>query len=137
MAECLQDLQRILRRDDPRIRGVFLQLGKWQIVSKDLIPLIGILLLSVLLCLVYLSMHVWGVSVTYRDELPLTLAAMKVLALMTLRPSEESIELHKQHKILTEIKDAFIGTHAVTVIMDTMRDPLLRIGRSVLIKLYP
>lgn len=35
----LKDLQRFLRRDDPHTREVFKQLCKWNVVSRDLIPL--------------------------------------------------------------------------------------------------
>lgn len=36
----LKDLLRFLRRDDPQTRDVFKQVCKWNIVSKDLIPII-------------------------------------------------------------------------------------------------
>ena len=38
--ECLKDLQRFLRRDDPYERQVFFRLGQWDLVSTDLVPLI-------------------------------------------------------------------------------------------------
>ena len=36
----LKDLLRFLRRDDPQTRDVFKQVCKWNIVAKDLIPII-------------------------------------------------------------------------------------------------
>ncbi|GAB4858391.1 hypothetical protein Ancab_009863 [Ancistrocladus abbreviatus] len=36
----LKDLLRFLRRDDPHTREVFKQVCKWNIVAKDLIPII-------------------------------------------------------------------------------------------------
>lgn len=40
MAENLMDLQRYLRRDNPETRDIFFELGKWNIVRHDLVPLI-------------------------------------------------------------------------------------------------
>lgn len=40
MADNLKDLLRFLRRDDPESREVFNQVCAWNIVSKDLIPII-------------------------------------------------------------------------------------------------
>jgi hypothetical protein len=40
LADNLKDLLRFLRRDDPQTRDVFKQVCKWNIVSKDLIPII-------------------------------------------------------------------------------------------------
>lgn len=40
MADNLKDLLRFLRRDDPEKRDVFKQVCKWNIVGKDLIPII-------------------------------------------------------------------------------------------------
>lgn len=39
-SECLKDLQRLLRRDDPHTRDVFHVLGEWNVVKANLIPLI-------------------------------------------------------------------------------------------------
>lgn len=36
----LKDLLRFLRRDDPQNRDVFKEVCKWNILSKDLIPII-------------------------------------------------------------------------------------------------
>ena len=40
MSDNLKDLLRFLRRDDPHTRDVFKQVCKWNIVAKDLIPII-------------------------------------------------------------------------------------------------
>lgn len=40
LADNLKDLLRFLRRDDPQTREVFKQVCKWNIVGKDLIPII-------------------------------------------------------------------------------------------------
>lgn len=40
LADNLKDLLRFLRRDDPQTREVFKQVYKWNIVGKDLIPII-------------------------------------------------------------------------------------------------
>lgn len=40
LKDCLKDLQRFLRQDDPLNREAFMHLGKQNIVKSDLIPLI-------------------------------------------------------------------------------------------------
>lgn len=40
LTDNLKDLLRFLRRDDPQNRDVFKEVCKWNIVSKDLIPII-------------------------------------------------------------------------------------------------
>lgn len=40
LADCLKDLQRFLRHDDPVTREAFMHLGRQNIVKSDLIPLI-------------------------------------------------------------------------------------------------
>lgn len=37
----MKDLQRFMRRDNPRTRDVFMTLGHWNIVRSDLMPLIA------------------------------------------------------------------------------------------------
>lgn len=36
----LKHLQRFLRRDDPTEREIFLQLGKWNTIRQDILPII-------------------------------------------------------------------------------------------------
>jgi timeless len=40
LSDNLKDLLRFLRRDDPQTRDVFKQVCRWNIVSKDLVPII-------------------------------------------------------------------------------------------------
>lgn len=64
LADNLKDLLRFLRRDDPQTREVFKQVCKWNIVGKDLIPIIEYcqddrnLLLNAGICLILsISIH--------------------------------------------------------------------------------
>jgi timeless len=36
----LKNLQRFLRRDDPESRDIFMQLGKWNTIRQDILPII-------------------------------------------------------------------------------------------------
>jgi len=38
--DCLRNLQFLLRRDDPKVRQVYLQLGKWDVIHTHLLPLL-------------------------------------------------------------------------------------------------
>lgn len=38
---CLQDLQRFLRRDDTETKSIHLQLGSWNLVSNQLLPILA------------------------------------------------------------------------------------------------
>lgn len=40
VADCLKDLQRFLREDDPKTREAFFTLGRYKSVRTDLVPLI-------------------------------------------------------------------------------------------------
>jgi timeless len=39
-ADCLKDLQRFLRKDDPDMRPVFFKLGGFHLAANDLVPLV-------------------------------------------------------------------------------------------------
>ena len=39
-ADCLKDLQRFLREDDPRTRDAFFTIGQYKTARTDLVPLI-------------------------------------------------------------------------------------------------
>jgi hypothetical protein len=40
VADCLKDLQRFLRKDDPDTRPVFFKLGGFHLAANDLVPLV-------------------------------------------------------------------------------------------------
>lgn len=40
LAVNLKHLQRFLRRDDPTERDIFMQLGKWNTIRQDILPII-------------------------------------------------------------------------------------------------
>lgn len=39
-AECLQDIIRIIKRDDPREREAFKKLGEWNVIKKHIVPIL-------------------------------------------------------------------------------------------------
>ena len=38
--ECINDVERWLRRDNPRTRDFWLQLGRWRVLQTKLLPLV-------------------------------------------------------------------------------------------------
>ena len=81
--ECLKDLQRFLRRDDPYTRDVFHRLCQWDLVATDLVPLV----------------------VQYQDDSDVVYNALKVLTFLTMPVDPESDDLHVQCRELARIKE--------------------------------
>ncbi|XP_073125062.1 uncharacterized protein [Henckelia pumila] len=95
----LKDLLRFLRRDEPEKRDVFKQVCKWNIVGKDLIPIIEYcqedrnLMLNAVKILVFLTMpveptstdipqqieYLWGLksTITYSDTVPVAVSLLE------------------------------------------------------------
>ena len=105
--ECLKDLQRFLRRDDPYERQVFFRLGQWDLVSTDLVPLI----------------------VQYQEDGDVVYNALKVLTFLTMPLDFESDHVHMQLKYLKRIKECFLANDAVAVIVGLLTKPLARYPR--------
>ena len=105
--ECLKDLQRFLRRDDPYTRDVFHRLCQWDLVATDLVPLV----------------------VQYQDDSDVVYNALKVLTFLTMPVDPESDDLHVQCRELARIKDCFLANDAVAVIVGLLSRPLSRYPR--------
>ena len=105
--ECLKDLQRFLRRDDPYTRDVFHRLCQWGLVATDLVPLV----------------------VQYQDDSDVVYNALKVLTFLTMPVDPESDDLHVQCRELARIKDCFLANDAVAVIVGLLSRPLSRYPR--------
>ncbi|KAK4258425.1 hypothetical protein QN277_007878 [Acacia crassicarpa] len=98
----LKDLLRFLRRDDPQTRDVFKQVCKWDIVSKDLIPIIEY-------C---------------QEDRNLLLNAVKVLVFITM-PMEPSLaDISQQLEYLWKIKASITSSDIVAVIVSFLEGPL-------------
>lgn len=98
----LKDLLRFLRRDDPQTREVFKQVYKWNIVGKDLIPIIEY-------C---------------QDDRNLLLNAVKVMVFLTMPIEPTSHDIPEQIELLWGIKSSITFSEAVPVIMSLLESPL-------------
>uniref|UniRef100_A0A803MKW7 Timeless N-terminal domain-containing protein n=1 Tax=Chenopodium quinoa TaxID=63459 RepID=A0A803MKW7_CHEQI len=98
----LKDLLRFLRRDDPTTRDVFKQVCKWDIVSKNLIPIIE---------------HC-------QDDRNLVLNAVKVLVFLTMPLEATSKDFNEQLEYLWGIKFAITISDMVAVILSLLEKPL-------------
>ncbi|XP_060203765.1 uncharacterized protein LOC132632004 isoform X1 [Lycium barbarum] len=98
----LKDLLRFLRRDDPQTREVFKQVCKWNIVGKDLIPIIEY-------C---------------QDDRNLLLNAVKVMVFLTMPIEPTSNDIPQQIELLWGIKSSITFSEAVPVIMSLLESPL-------------
>lgn len=100
--ENLKDLQRFLRRDHPQTRDVFKQLGKWNTVSQDLIPIIE----------------------QYRNETELVMNTVKVIVFLTMPIDPSSDDISLQMEYLWSFKASFSCNDAIAVIVSLLEEPL-------------
>ncbi|CAN1267612.1 Topoisomerase 1-associated factor 1, partial [Linum perenne] len=100
--ENLKDLVRFLRRDDPQTRQVFKRVCKWNIVSKDLIPMFQY-------C---------------QDDRDLVLNAVKVLVFLTMPVDQSSNDVAIQLEYLWKLKSAITSSETVAVIVSLLEGPL-------------
>ncbi|GAU32321.1 hypothetical protein TSUD_43630 [Trifolium subterraneum] len=98
----LKDLLRFLRRDDPQTRDVFKQVCKWNIVSKDLVPIIE---------------H-------YHEDRSTLLNAVKVLVFLTMPIEPGSTDISQQLEYLWDLKSAVTNSDVTTVIVSILEKPL-------------
>ncbi|XP_058769846.1 uncharacterized protein LOC131643603 isoform X2 [Vicia villosa] len=98
----LKDLLRFLRRDDPQTRDVFKQVCKWNIVSKDLVPIIE---------------H-------YHEDRSMLLNAVKVLVFLTMPIEPGSTDVSQQLEYLWDLKSAVTNSDVATVIVSILEKPL-------------
>ncbi|GFP81047.1 protein timeless homolog [Phtheirospermum japonicum] len=98
----LKDLLRFLRRDDPEKRDVFKQVCKWNIVGKDLIPIIEY-------C---------------QEDRSLVLNSVKVLVFLTMPIDPISVDIPQQIEYLWGLKSAITFSDIVPVIVSLLENPL-------------
>lgn len=98
----LKDLLRFLRRDDHDTRDVFKQVCKWNIVAKDLIPIIEY-------C---------------QDDRNLVLNAVKVLVFLTMPVEASSKDYNEQLDYLWGIKSAITSSDVIAIIVSLLEKPL-------------
>ncbi|CAM6108735.1 unnamed protein product [Calypogeia fissa] len=100
--ESLRDLQRYLRRDHPETRNVFLELGKWNVVRQDLVPLLK----------------------RYSDDFEIVLNCVKILVFLTMPVEPTSHQVSKQVEYLQHFKAAVVEGDAIAVIVSHLEEPL-------------
>ncbi|GLT35849.1 hypothetical protein SLA2020_102660 [Shorea laevis] len=98
----LKDLLRFLRRDDPQTREVFKQVCKWNIVSKNLIPIIE----------------------NCQDDRSLVLNAVKVLVFLSMPVEPSSSDIPQQMEYLWELKASITSSVIIPVIVSLLEGPL-------------
>ncbi|XP_073310909.1 uncharacterized protein [Primulina huaijiensis] len=98
----LKDLLRFLRRDEPEKRDVFKQVCKWNIVGKDLIPIIEY-------C---------------QDDPNLMLNAVKILVFLTMPVEPTSTDIPQQIEYLWGLKSAITYSDIVPVVVSLLESPL-------------
>eukprot|EP00854_Cymbomonas_tetramitiformis_P029077 gene29077-36151_t len=103
--EGLQDIMRYLRRDNPETREIFLQLGKWNLIKTDLLPIIR----------------------TYHGDFDLVMAATKLVVFLTLPLDPSSSNLAEQERLLQRSKAAFLEGETSAVIVSLVAEPLGRL----------
>ncbi|XVF12596.1 hypothetical protein REPUB_Repub08aG0132500 [Reevesia pubescens] len=100
--DALKDLLRFLRRDDPQTREVFKQVCRWNIASKNLIPIIEHL----------------------QHDRNLVLNAVKVLVFLSMPIEPSSSDIPQQIEYLWNIKFSLTSSDAVAVIVSLLEGPL-------------
>ncbi|XP_022736248.1 protein timeless homolog isoform X2 [Durio zibethinus] len=100
--DALKDLLRFLRRDDPQTREVFKQVCRWNIASKNLIPIIE---------------H-------WQHDRNLVLNAVKVLVFLSMPIEPSSSDIPQQIEYLWNIKFSLTSSDAVAVIVSLLEGPL-------------
>ncbi|XP_015878277.3 uncharacterized protein LOC107414639 [Ziziphus jujuba] len=104
----LKDLLRFLRRDDPQNRDVFKQVCKWNIVYKDLIPIME---------------HC-------QDDRNLVLNAVKILVFLTMPVEPSSNDVSQQIEYLWGLKSSITCSNIVAVIVSLLEGPLENLERE-------
>ncbi|XP_078431748.1 timeless family protein isoform X2 [Wolffia australiana] len=105
----LKDLQRFLRRDDPHTREVFKEICKWNVVSRDLIPLME----------------------AYQTDRSLVINGVKVLVFLTMPIDPASDNIAQQIEYLWHIKAAITRNVVVGIIVALIEDSLEHLERNV------
>lgn len=107
-AAWVHDLQRAVRRDHAKHKLVAKQLGKWRILQKKLLPLV----------------------VNHQHDWELVFSILKVLVMLTMRPTKESTNITEQLKYLREYKHEFLRQGVIPILMNLLVEPLSHRGKA-------
>ncbi|ETW03840.1 hypothetical protein H310_05196 [Aphanomyces invadans] len=106
--EWVHDLQRAIRRDHATYRLVGKTLGRWKILQKKLLPLL----------------------INHQNDWSLVFSILKVLVMLTMKPTNESDNIALQLNYLRGYKYAFLQHGVIQVLMAILVEPLSREGSS-------
>ncbi|KAF0689490.1 Aste57867_19047 [Aphanomyces stellatus] len=106
--EWVHDLQRAIRRDHATYRLVGKTLGRWKILQKKLLPLL----------------------INHQNDWSLVFSILKVLVMLTMKPTNESDNIAVQLNYLRGYKHAFLQHGVIQVLMAILVEPLSREGSS-------
>jgi timeless len=126
----LKDLLRFLRRDDPESREVFKQVCAWNIVSKDLIPIIEHyqdehnLVLNAGTEFALLPLNKSVMLCNFSDEIVICFCSVKVLVFLTMPIEPSSDDIPQQLEYLWGLKSAITFSNIVAVIVSLLEAPL-------------
>ncbi|KAE8985643.1 hypothetical protein PR003_g22934 [Phytophthora rubi] len=104
----IHDLQRALRRDHAKHKLVAKQLGQWKILQKKLLPLL----------------------VHHQHDWALVFSVLKVLVMLTMKPSKDSTNVARQLQYLRQYKHEFLRLDVIPILMTILVDPLSRKGSA-------
>lgn len=104
--EWIHDLQRAVRRDHAKYKLVAKQLGKWKILQKKLLPLL----------------------VNHQHDLTLVFSILKVLVMLTMKPSRDSTNIALQLQYLRQYKHEFLRCGVIPIMMTILVEPLSKKG---------
>ncbi|CAK4677111.1 hypothetical protein LEN26_005896 [Aphanomyces euteiches] len=106
--EWVHDLQRAIRRDHATYRLVGKTLGRWKILQKKLLPLL----------------------MNHQNDWSLVFSILKVLVMLTMKPTNESDNIAVQLNYLRGYKHAFLQKGIIRILMSILVDPLSREGSA-------
>ncbi|DBA04824.1 TPA: hypothetical protein N0F65_004461 [Lagenidium giganteum] len=104
--EWVHDLQRAIRRDHAKHKLVAKQLGKWRILQKKLLPLL----------------------INHQHDWSLCFSILKVLVMLTMKPTPDSTNIAQQYRYLRDYKQAVLHQQLLPILMTILVDPLSRKG---------
>lgn len=99
---CLKDLQRFLRRDDPYTRDAFHMLCTWNVPKNHILPILK----------------------GYHDQFEYAYNALKIMVFLTMPLDAESEEKNKQAEHLRNLKQAMVEEDVIAIVTSMLHEPL-------------
>uniref|UniRef100_A0A7S3UDF9 DEK-C domain-containing protein n=1 Tax=Picocystis salinarum TaxID=88271 RepID=A0A7S3UDF9_9CHLO len=99
---CLKDLQRFLRRDDPHTRDAFHMLCTWNVPKNHVLPILK----------------------GYHDQFEYAYNALKIMVFLTMPLDPHSEEINKQAEHLKQLKEAMVEEDVIAIVTSMLHEPL-------------